>query len=154
MCSGSALPLPTIPDRAVRAAGFKKLYAGYALTARSLRLRVDQLWSRRRNRLAQLHHFEDAPAEVYFNSYWSKAEVSNLLEELEQQAGVYQRYQRLRAEHTRARLGVEEVDLWDIAASASGETLPRFTIEQATNIICQAVLPLGAEYGRELAESA
>src|SRR6185369_3598640 len=28
-----------------------------------------------RTRLARLHHFDDAPSEAYFNSYWTKAEV-------------------------------------------------------------------------------
>src|ERR1043166_733148 len=51
-----------------------------------------------RTRLAQLHHFPDAASQVYFNSYWTKREVDNLLEQIRQQAEVYQRYQRLRAD--------------------------------------------------------
>ncbi len=137
------------PERTVRKAGFKKLYAGYA-SQRDLYAYALINLVRRRNQLAQLHHFEDAPAEVYFNSYWSKAEVSDLLEQIGQQAGIYLNYLHLRAEHARARLGVGEAHPWDIAASAPGETLPRFSIEQATKIICQALSSLGAEYGREL----
>ncbi len=49
-------------DRAVREQGFKKLYASYAsqrdLYAFAL---VNQVEAK--NRLAKLHHFEDAPAE-------------------------------------------------------------------------------------------
>jgi oligoendopeptidase F len=130
--------ISTHPDRDVRAKGFKKLYAGYAshrdLYAYTLISLVKQ-----HNRMAQLHHFEDAPGEVYFNSYWSKAEVTHLLGELRLQAGVYLGYQRLRAEHARKKLGVEQVDVWDIPLSWPGKLPPHFTIEQATSIIREAL---------------
>ncbi len=137
------------PDRAIRAAGFKKLYAGYA-SQRDLYTYALINLVKRRNRLAQMHYFEDASGEVYFNNYWSKADVTHLLEQVGQQAGVYQSYQQLRAEQARERLGVEQVDLWDVNTSPPGEQPPRFTIEQATRIIREAIAPLGDEYGREL----
>jgi oligoendopeptidase F len=136
-------------DRAVREAGFKRLYEGYASQRDLYAYGLTNL-VKRRNRLAQLHHFEDAPGEVYFNSYWSKEEVTHLLEEVGQKVGVYQGYQQLRREHARQSLGVEQADLWDIPGSPPGEALPRFTIEQATNFIRGALSPLGDEYGREL----
>ena len=88
-----------------------------------------------RTRLAQLHHFDDAASEVYFSSYWTKAEVDTLLQKIAQHADLYKRYQRLRA--TRGR--------------PSGFQPPRFTIGQATEIIRNALAPLGTDYGRELA---
>jgi oligoendopeptidase F len=142
--------ISTHPDRAIRADGFKQLYAGYA-SQRDLYAYTLINLVKRRNRFAKIHQFEDAPSEVYFNSYWSKAEVTNLLKELGQQAGVYLVYQRLRAEHARKILGVEDVDLWDVTMSLPGEVSPRFSIEQATNIICEALSAFGADYGRELA---
>ncbi len=39
-----------------------------------------------RERLARLHHFADAPSEAYFNSYWSRAQVDNLLEQIASRA--------------------------------------------------------------------
>jgi oligoendopeptidase F len=137
------------PDHAVRLAGFKKLYAGYA-SQRDLYAYTLIHLVKARNQLAQLRHFEDAPSEIYFNSFWSKAEITNLLEQIEQQAAVYQRYQRLRLGHTRQRLGVADVDLWDIPASLPAEPPPRFTVEQAASIIREALSPLGSEYGCEL----
>ena len=138
------------PNRAVREAGFRKLYAGYA-SQRDLYAYALINLVKRRNRLAQIHHFEDAPGEVYFNSYWSKAEVTNLLEELGQQAAIYLRYQQLRLEHARVVLGVDHAYLWDIASSPSGEPSPRFSFEQAKEYLLKALTPLGADYGRELA---
>jgi oligoendopeptidase F len=138
------------PDRAVREAGFKKLYAGYASKRELYAFALINL-VRARNRLAQLHHFNDATEEVFFNSYWSRAEVSDLLKRIEELAEVYKRYQRLRADYAGKQSGYEEVNLWDVAASLSNERVPRFTIEQASDIIREAASPLGTEYGRELA---
>src|SRR5205807_10004665 len=90
-----------------------------------------------RTRLAQLHHFADAASEVYFNSYWTKTEVDNLLEQIAQQAEVYKRYQRQRADHLKK-------------IAKEGQP-PRYTIDQASEIIRKALAPLGREYGRELA---
>jgi oligoendopeptidase F len=138
------------PDREIREAGFKKLYAGYASQRDLYAFTLINL-VRARNRLAQLHHFEDAPAQVFFNSYWSKAEVSNLLNQVGQMADVYQRYQRLRADYARRRLGIADINVWDISASLKGEQPPRFNINQASDIIREALSPLGSEYGKELA---
>lgn len=138
------------PDRAVRESGFKKLYAGYA-SQRDLYAFALVSLVRARNRLAELHHFADAPEEVFFKSHWSKAEVSNLLEQIEKLADVYKRYQRLRADYAKKRLGLADVNLWDISAALNGERPPRFTIEQASLIIREALSPLGSEYGNELA---
>ncbi len=138
------------PDRSIRKAGFRKLYAGYASQQDLYAFTLINLVTKR-NKLAQSHHFEDAPSEVYFKSYWSKTEVTGLLEELGQQAGIYMRYQRLRLEHARKKLGVEDINLWDIGVGSPDELPPRFTIDQAVGNICAALSPLGAEYGAELA---
>ncbi len=91
-----------------------------------------------RTRLAELHHFDDAPSQVYFSSYWTKAEVDTLVKQIAQKADVYKRYQRLRADHSKR-----------VAALKSAP--PRFTISQASEIIRNALSPLGPDYGRELA---
>jgi oligoendopeptidase F len=92
-----------------------------------------------RTRLAQLRHFDDAASEAYFNSYWTKAEVEALLEKIAQKADLYKRYQRLRADYSKRMAGVKPM------------TPPRFTISRASEIIRNALSPLGADYGRELA---
>jgi len=92
-----------------------------------------------RTRLAKLHHFADAASEVYFNSYWTKAEVDDLLEQIAQHAELYKRYQRMRADHIKK---TKDVNV--------GTKPPRYTIDQASEIIRKALAPLGPEYGREL----
>jgi oligoendopeptidase F len=139
------------PDRAVREAGFRKLYAGYA-SERDLYAFALMALVRARNRLAQLHHFEDAPAEVFFKSYWTKAEVNGLLERIQKLSDTYRRYQTLRAAHAARRLGLADVALWDVTASTDRERPPRFTIGQGSDLIREALSVLGAEYGAELAQ--
>ena len=92
-----------------------------------------------RTRLAQLHHFADAASEVYFNSYWTKTEVDTLVEQIAQKAELYKRYQLLRADHLKKTTGAKQ------------SQPPRYTIDQASEIIRKALAPLGPEYARELA---
>lgn len=90
-----------------------------------------------RSRLARLHNFPDAASQAYFDSYWTKAEVDNLLTQLAQKADLFKRYQRIRAEY----LSTQNPKLMKP---------PRFTIDQASEIIRNALAPLGPDYGREL----
>ncbi len=137
------------PDRAVREAGFKKLYAGYA-SHRDLYAFALISLVRARNHLAQLHEFQDAPDEVYFASYWNKAQVTELLREIAGLAGVYQRYQRLRADYARVQLGCPDAYVWDVASSLTGQEVPHFNLKEASATVRAALAPLGPEYGREL----
>src|SRR4030095_12804613 len=91
-----------------------------------------------RTRIAELRHFADAPSAAYFDSYWTRAEVDELMEEVARQSALYKRYQRLHADYLKRTANKN----WPP---------PRYTIHQASEIIRQALLPLGQEYGRELA---
>jgi oligoendopeptidase F len=91
-----------------------------------------------RTRIAQLHHFADAPSAAYFDSYWTRAEVDELMKEVERHSELHRRYQRVRAEHLKK-------------VTNKNRQPPRYTIDQASEIIRQALAPLGQEYARELA---
>ncbi|HEX3247813.1 MAG TPA: hypothetical protein VHS05_00190 [Pyrinomonadaceae bacterium] len=91
-----------------------------------------------RTRTAELHHFADAASGAYFDSYWTKAEVDELMDQVARNADVYKRYQRLRADY-----------LKNVANKRNQP--PQYTIDQASDIIRQALAPLGSEYGHELA---
>jgi oligoendopeptidase F len=138
------------PDRAVREAGWKKRFAAFA-AQRDLYAFTWLRLARARNRLARLHHYEDAPDEVYFGRYLSKPEVTGLLERIGNQADFYRRYQRLRADYIKKITGYADVNIWDMNVTPKGTEPPRFTISEASRIIREALAPLGAEYGRELA---
>ena len=90
-----------------------------------------------RTTLARLHNFADAANQAYFDSYWTKADVDSVLTQLASQADLFKRYQRLRAEYLKTQ-------------SPKLVKSPRFTIDQASEIIRKALEPLGPDYGREL----
>src|SRR5437588_789144 len=137
-------------DQKTREEAFKKSFASlesqrdfYAFTLMRL--------ASSRTRLAQFHHFADAASEVYFDNYWTKVEVDDLVEQLAQKADLYKRYQRIRADYIKKLTGYKEVNLWDMSVRAPGLQRPRYTIDQASQIIRDALAPLGAEFGQELA---
>ncbi len=138
------------PGPKAREEGFKLGYAGFA-SQRDLYAFTLMRLAAAGTRLAQLRHYEDAASRAYFGRYWSKVEVNDLLEQLTRQADLYKRYQRLRADHIKKTSGSEEVNLWDLSVRPAGLQLPRFTIDQASKIMRDALAPLGAEYGEELA---
>lgn len=137
------------PERAVREAGWKKRYAAFA-SQRDLYAFTLLRLARSRNRLAQLHHYADAPEQAYFSRYWSKQQVKDIFERIAQHADLYKRYQRLRAEYVKKIAGYADVNIWDMTVTPSGMQLPRFTITEATRTIREALAPLGPDYGREL----
>ena len=105
--------------------------------------------ARTRTRLARLRHFDDAASEIYFNSYWTKAEVDELIRQVGEHADLYKRYQRIRAAHIARLTGLQSVNVWDLSKTA-GTKPPQFTIDRASEVIREATKPLGAEYGNEL----
>ena len=137
-------------DPKAREEGFKSRYAGFA-SQRDLYAFTLMRLAAAGNRLAQLRHYEDAASRAYFGRYWSKEEVNDLFDQLTRQADLYKRYQLLRADHVKKISGSEEAHLWDLSAQPAGLQLPRFTIDQASQIMRDALAPLGAEYGEELA---
>jgi oligoendopeptidase F len=137
-------------DRAAREAAFKSRYAAFAAERDLYAFALLRLASAR-NRIARLRRFEDAADESYFRRYWTKAQVSSLVEQLAAHADLYKRYQRLRADQVKRLTGYTDVNVWDLSVRPPNTQTPRFTITESTQIIRDALAPLGADYGRELA---
>ena len=148
--STQPITLASSSDQKAREEAFKKSYAGKALQ-RDLYAFILMRLARSRSRLAKLCHFPDAPTEAYFGSYWTKAEVDDLVEQIARKADLYKRYQRIRADYLKKITGYKEVNLWDMSIRPPGMQRPRYTIDQASRIIEDALAPLGMQYGRELA---
>ncbi len=143
-------PVAANASREARQEAFRMRYAGvqpqrdlYAFTLLHL--------VKAGNVLAQARHYDDAATESYFDRHWTRAQVKEMLDRVAQAAGVYQRYQRLRAEHVKRAMGYSDVNLWDLSARPAGAEPPRFTIDEARQVILEATAPLGPEYHRELA---
>jgi len=139
-------------NRAVREAGFKQRWAAFG-SQRDLYAFALLNTVRARNALSRAHHYEDFADEVFFGRYLTVAGMSNLLEEVAAHADVYKRYQRLRAEHARAIGHYGDVNVWDVGAVSSGTPpQPRFSIDDARELILRALKPLGPAYGAEMAQ--
>lgn len=136
------------PNREVRQQGFLKLYEGYASQRNLFAYALIQTVNAR-NTVARLHKFEDAADQIYFNSFWSKQEVHDLLERVATAAELYKRYQKLRANYISKKKSIPDVAYWDLSG-ASLENVPRFTITQATDVIEHALTPVGTDYSKEL----
>lgn len=83
-----------------------------------------------RTAFARLRGFESAADWTYFGSQLTRRYVDALLGRVAANADLFKRYQRLRADQPDP---------------------PRFTIDQARDILLQAAAPLGKDYTRELA---
>ncbi|MCI0444467.1 M3 family metallopeptidase [bacterium] len=136
------------PDRQIREQGFLKLYEGYA-SQRNLYAYALIQTVNAKNTVAHLRNFEDSSAQIYFNSFWTKQEVGDLLEHVAAAADLYKRYQKLRADYVGKKKSNPDVAYWDLTGT-SIENVPHFTIIQATDSIEHALIPLGPEYSKEL----
>lgn len=138
------------PDRAVREAGFKKMYAGLG-TQRDLYAFAMTRLVRSRDKVSRLRHYASYPNEVHFGLYLKTPEVKALFERIAQAADFNKRYQRLRADHIQKISGIDDVHVWDMSVIPPGLQRPRFTIDEARGVIEETLAPFGAEYNRELA---
>lgn len=137
-------------ERAKRSAGFKKYYAGFA-SQRELYAFTLMRIAAAQTQTARLRHFEDAASQFYFDRYWTNAEVSRLLEQIAEKAGIRKNYEQIRIDYVKRIGGYREADIWDLPLASKNVRVPRFTIGEAAQIIEKALAPLGPEYGQELA---
>jgi oligoendopeptidase F len=91
------------------------------------------------NTLARLRGYEDAAAEAYGRSQLTKAGVGALLDQIAAAAPLYTAYQELRASQAGP-------NVWDVGAGPPDAPRPRFTIEEARELIPRALAPLGPRY--------
>lgn len=137
------------PDRAVRQATWEQRLAGIAsrreLFASEL-LGVVRLTSLD----ARLHHFADAPTQVYEARGFHRPGVEAVLRAVAGQADVLHAYQKVQDQHTSAvhhlGLAADDVRAWDRHMKPPGVTLPAFTVAQTRQLAVQALAPLGADY--------
>jgi oligoendopeptidase F len=141
------LEISSNSDREIRREGFIKLYEAYASKRNLYAFALLKLVNSR-NQIAQERHFHNAPEQVYFDSFWTERQVSELLEQISQSAQIYKRYQMLRTDHVKKRTQYEDVNFWDLQAITTSP--PRFSIDRASEIIRNSLAPLGSQYSREL----
>ncbi|HEV7775955.1 MAG TPA: M3 family metallopeptidase [Luteibacter sp.] len=133
------------PDRDVRQAAWQKRWEGFDSRAdiyAGLLLGVVRL----NDKVAHLHHFEDAPAEVYFRLFLSRDAVSATLAAVQAHANVMKDYQRLRSARIAGVYGLQDVRSWDMSLPEKGFDVPRFSLDRAREVASQSLAPLGGVY--------
>ena len=137
-------------DRKVREEGFRKNLGGYASQRDSFAFSLIRL-VQANNKIAQLRNYKNAPDENYFSSYLMTERIKDLYEQLAQQAAINKRFERAVANRIKKTNSYEEANSWDLNAPRPNLKTVRYTISETSQIIKDALKPLGAEYGRELA---
>ncbi len=139
------------PDRSIREEGFKKRYAGFESQKDLYAFALIHL-IKANNSLSQTHHYKDFEEESFYARFLNKSDVTNMLEKISQNTGIYKNYQQIRADHIQKTEGYSDMNSWDMISFSTKSAPPRFTIEQASSIILKALEPLGEEYGSEFAQ--
>jgi oligoendopeptidase F len=144
------------PDRAVRQAAWQARWNGYA-SRQDIYATILLGVVRLEDRVARLRHFPDAPSMVYFSRNLSRKDVTDALVAMESHADTFKNYQRLRAEHVSAMMGISDVRSWDLTLPAPGFSAPRLSLDQTRATALLALKPLGsgyAEHFRQLLDPA
>lgn len=137
------------PDRAVR----RGAYLGYMdamqthadLYALALRNRVTV-----KNRLAGLRRFPDFPSEALFDDFLSTEAVDSVFAWVAARADLARAYQELRRLHIASFAHLDTVYAWDMSLLPPGLAHPRWSIDEASRTLTEALAILGDEYHAEL----
>ncbi len=132
-------------DRSLRKAAWQGRWNGYASREdiyATILLGVVRL----EDRVARLRHFPDAPSMLYFNRNLERKDVTDALAGIERHAELLKNYQRMRAEHVAAMMGIADVRSWDLTLPAPGFSVPRLTLDQTGATALLALKPLGRDY--------
>jgi len=104
-----------------------------------------------KNKLAQLREFRNFPEMKYFQQFLTFDQVNNIHTQIADHAGLYKKFQLLHQRGIKAATGYDTVYTWDRSVAPMGFEKPRWDIQQASELIMEALAPLGQEYHDELA---
>jgi oligoendopeptidase F len=134
---------------AIRKEGYKKLYSGFNssrdLYAFTLIKLADASY-----KTALIHNFSDAAEMYYFAKFQSKGTINSILKQIVDSVSIYKHYQRLKADSKKKIAEADTVHYWDLGFSKN-LIQPKFSIDSASKILLEALMPLGNEYQKELA---
>lgn len=133
------------PDRTVRQEAWQRYWGAFEqrqdLFATTLLGIV-----RQHDLKARLHHYPDAPAQLYAASQLSREEVNQGFAQVRAGSGLLKRYQRLRAQRIAQEYGIADVHAWDSQLPARGLTPPRLTLDETLATALVVLQPLGDDY--------
>lgn len=137
------------PDRALRQTVWQQRLAG--LASRRELFASELFGVVRLTALdARLHHFADAPTQIYEARGLRRPAVEATLRAIASNAGVLRAYQKVLDQHLASvhhlGLAADDVRAWDRHRKPPGVTLSAFTVAQTRQLAVQALAPLGPDY--------
>jgi len=107
--------------------------------------------ARTRNKLAQTRKFRNGMDASYFGQHLKYDQVTNAYNSILAHGDLRKRLQNMQRDRIQDFTGYETVHLYDMSMVPPGVEKPRFTINQASDLILDSVEYLGPEYTREMA---
>jgi len=137
-------------DRTVRAQGFLQNNATLGKYRDTFALILSRT-AAARTALARERKWPDYPTQAYASLSLTPADVRGILTAVMQHAKINKQYERARIAEIKRTFGYDTVHVWDLSVPEPNRPAPRFTIEQATEIILAATRPFGGAYRAEMA---
>ena len=103
-----------------------------------------------KDKVAEMRGYRNFPDSKFFDIFLSYDDVSAYYDEIARHAHIREGYDKVKAMKIKAATGYDTLYIWDRTAEPEDFETPRFDIVQATDIMKQALSPLGEEYQLEL----
>ncbi|MBC1499308.1 oligoendopeptidase F [Listeria weihenstephanensis] len=135
-------------NRDVRKAAFKGMYGAYEGLKNTIATTLTGQ-VKKGNFYAKVHGFESARHAALFGNHIPEAVYDSLLEAVNDQLPLLQRYVGLRKQ----LLGLDELRMYDMYTPLSTDVHLAFTYDEAKDIVLNGLAPLGEEYQGILKEA-
>ena len=132
------------PDEHVREEAFKRRMDGFASQRELLAFALLHL-VKAKNALAEIHHFQNAPARKYTSLSLDPIQTRQLLDQMAQNGELAKRLEKVRAHDFQEAYG-HPMQVWDFSAPEMGFTPPITPLNDMAAIFHAAFAGLGPEY--------
>jgi oligoendopeptidase F len=132
------------PDPAVREAAWRRRNAEYESQRDVLALAIINL-AVGRNEQSALRGYRNAVDQAYDELFLTRDGVTRLYDRLLSKGAIYQRYQRVIAEHIAKTSGLLGLAVWNDGLANPNTQGTRFAIDEATRLMNESLAPLGPD---------
>ena len=138
---GNYTTLLTNPDIHIREQAYKSMYSVYGKLGNTISATF-LAHLKQENFYAKARHFSSVRARHLNNGYIPENVYDNLIEAVHKHLPAMHRYISLR----KKALGVKQLHMYDLFVPLVGEAERKYTIEEAQDIVAEALAPMGEEY--------
>jgi oligoendopeptidase F len=104
------------------------------------------------DKVATMRGYRNYPDSKFFEDFLSYDDVKAYYEEIARHAYIREEYDKVKAKKIKAATGYDSLYIWDRTAEPEDFVTPTFGIADATDMMKEALSPLGEEYLLELGE--